>query len=112
MVVAQPTHPSPATPIRGDDNYVQPVGRLDLEPLFAPSTRRVIACQRLGHQSLVALLECRLQKVVHDLVVPGHDPWGQRVGWYQTRQGFPSFSVRKIYQGLSFGLEDIEEIES
>src|SRR2546425_7544396 len=112
MVVAQPTHSSPATPIRGDDNYVQPVGRLDLEPLFAPSTRRVIACQRLGHQSLVALLECRLQKVVHDLGIPSHDSWCKRFGWYQASEYFPPFSIRKIYQGLSFGLEDIEEIEA
>src|SRR5712691_1291073 len=112
MVVAQPTHSSPATPISGDDNYVQPVGRLDLEPLFAPSTRRVIARKRLCYQSFMALLECCLEEIVHDLGIPSHDSGCKGFGWYQASEYFPPFSIRKIYQGSSFMLEDIEEIEA
>src|SRR5712692_2738810 len=60
----------------------------------------------------MAFLQCRLQEILHDPGVPGHDSWRERLSWNEASEDLPSFGIREVYQGLSFGLEDIEEIKA
>src|SRR2546425_3887787 len=58
------------------------------------------------------LLQCRLQEILHDPRVTGHDSWRERFGWNEAGEDLPSFGIWKVYQGPPFGLEYIEEIEA
>src|SRR5438552_18183483 len=112
MVVAQPPHSSPTPPICGHDNYVKPVSRFDLEPLLTPCTRRVVTWERLRHQAFMTLFQRRLHEIFHDLGVPSDDSGSKSLGRCQASKYYPSLRAGEDYQGLSSGLENVEEIES
>src|SRR3989442_2672512 len=111
MIVAQPAHPSATTPICRNDDQIEPVNGLDLEPLLATGARRVIACERFRHKPLMPLFQRRLQENLHDHRVPGHNSRCERFGWNEAGEYLPSFGIWEVYQGLPFGLEEIKKIE-
>ena len=53
VIVGQPARAAPRAPIRGDDDAVDRVGALELEPALAATSGRVGAGEILGHDALV-----------------------------------------------------------
>src|SRR5712691_11331260 len=110
MVVAQPAHPSAATPVSRYDHHVELVDWFDLEPFLSPRTDGIVARQGLRHETLVSLFQCGLHEALVLLNVRRYGSWSKAFFWRNLGEYLPTISVRLIDQGLSVNLQRVEEV--
>src|SRR5438552_2733822 len=109
MKIAQISLAAPAAPLRGKDDEVERMRRLDLEPRSSPPARLVGSVEGLGHDSLVAtrqrLVEERPRRllVVHDLSLDSH------AAGHDARERVEALCLPAIQQLLAVQKQAIEE---
>src|SRR5207249_6753186 len=111
MVVAQPAHPPATPPVSRDDHNIEPICWLDLEPFLSPGTNRIVAGQRLRHETFMSFFQGGLHEALDLLNVRGYDPRSKPVLRNNLGQNLPTLGVRLIDHGLPVNLQRVEEVE-
>ena len=84
MEVAEPTLASATAPLGGEDDEIERVSRLDLEPGLATAPGFVSGLERFGHESFMALADRAVEEGSGFLLARALDA-GDEVGLRQTR---------------------------